>query len=209
MATKSGYSWFYLRPPGLPFWRPAWNPDCGHVKRSVAKPLQGGSRSMPIKVTRHTRSRAPPADRPTARFASGPRQTSPPSTSVPTGHRRPSAPEPEDTRTSGRPVRQTASFLERQGCHVGQAEYFAQSTRNSTDDCGGIVSPDANHSFRIYGLPRSQSWTGELLSGYHVCPADCEVLEFFNERTLSEISKATCPQCRRHLESVVERGIFF
>lgn len=73
------------------------------------------------------------------------------------------------------------------------------------------MSPDTN-PFGVYGLPslsRAGNWTAALLSGYSICPADCEVLELFEARTPSEICKAvTCLHCSRRLESVILHAIF-
>lgn len=72
------------------------------------------------------------------------------------------------------------------------------------------MSPDTN-PFGVYGLPslsRTGSWTAALLSGYRICPAECDSLEFFEARTPSEIrTPVTCLHCGRHLETVILHAV--
>lgn len=70
--------------------------------------------------------------------------------------------------------------------------------------------PSDAHPFGVFGSPELGSWMGELITGYRVCPADCEVLEFFEERTREEVSAvAACSNCGNRLESIVKHRDLF
>ena len=59
---------------------------------------------------------------------------------------------------------------------------------------------DAN----AYGIQRM---IGELFSGYIVCPGDCEFLDAFHLRTMSEIAwPVKCPRgCGNNLDHIPQR----